>query len=99
MSALGSISRCESNVHSTESRHAQCKRLCPQLGDLSALEFLDPRSHFYFPRPSTAWLAQHAPIVDGNRIRIEHGVWLVWWLGSHWGARADHGSDVIRDDL
>src|SRR5262245_51610499 len=59
-----------------------------RLGDSSALEFLDPRSHFYFPRPSTAWLAQHGPIVGGNRIRIEHGVWFVGWLGPHCAANA-----------
>jgi hypothetical protein len=61
-------------------------------GFLIVLEFFDPRSHFHFRRPSAAWLAQYVPIVGGNRIRIEHGVWFVCWLRPPCAANAavDH---------
>src|SRR5215472_5791885 len=56
------------------------------------LEFFDPRSHFDFPGPSAAWLAQHVPITGGDCIRIEHGVWFICWFNAPRAANAavDH---------
>src|SRR5215813_5477980 len=56
------------------------------------LEFFGPRPHFHFPRPSATRLAQHVPIVGGDRIRSEHRVWFVCRLGPPCAANAavDH---------
>jgi hypothetical protein len=66
--------------------------LPPKSGRSAALEFLDPRSHFHFPGPSTARLAKHVPIVCGNRIGIKHRVWSICWLNPPCAANApvDH---------
>src|SRR5262249_60564659 len=58
----------------------------------ASLEFFGPRPQCHFPRPSATRLAQHVPIVGGDRIRSEHGVWFVWRLGPPCAANAavDH---------
>src|SRR4029079_425092 len=57
-----------------------------------ALERFDPGPHLHFPRPGAAWLAQHVPVIGGDRIRVEHGVRFVFWLGPRCAANAavDH---------
>src|SRR5581483_6597066 len=92
------IHRAASTLEDMDSGFASSMRpgMTTRESDWASSEFFHPGPQFHFPAPGAAWLLQHAPVAERDRIRIEKRIRPVGGVCAR-GAADAAINDEMRD--